>query len=348
MAPFGGWDMPIQYEGILAEHKYTREHCSLFDICHMGEFEVAGPTASSDLEHLLTQAITPLAEGQCRYGYLLRDDGGVIDDLTCYRLGPDRYYLVVNAATAPGDAAWIKGRLSPKTTFIDHTAKTAKIDIQGPESQAALELFLEKPAPQLKYFRAVETDICGIPGLISRTGYTGEWGYELYFPTENAVAFWNRFLEMTPAKPCGLGARDTLRLEMGYALYGHELSLDRSPVAAGRGMFIDTSKEFIGKDAVMRDLDQGAERYLVGLQLNTRRAARAGHAVVLNDQVIGTVTSGSMAPSLGCAAAMAYVDADHTQPGQILGIEVGRTILEARIVDLPFYKDGTARKKASL
>ncbi|NCC52492.1 MAG: glycine cleavage system aminomethyltransferase GcvT [Spartobacteria bacterium] len=345
-APFGGWDMPIQYAGILIEHAYTRGQCSLFDICHMGEFEVAGPTACADLEHLLTQQVASLEVGQCRYGYLLREDGGALDDLTCYRLGPDRYYLVVNAATCPGDAAWIRAHLSPETTFIDHSPQTAKLDIQGPQSRAVLEMFLGEPAPELKYFRAVETTLRGVPGLISRTGYTGEWGYELYFPVEKAVEFWRRFLEHTPAKPAGLGARDTLRLEMGYALYGHELSTDRTPVGAGRGMFIDTTKDFIGKEAVMRELEEGAAQYLVGLQLHTRRAARAGNVVVADDQPVGMVTSGSLAPSIGTAVAMAYVDAPYTTPGASLAVIVGGKNLPATVVAFPFYKDGTARKKS--
>jgi aminomethyltransferase len=344
MAPFGGWDMPIQYDGILIEHEHTRTRTGLFDICHMGEFELRGPTALADLERLLTQSIGSLAVGQCRYGYLLRDDGGVLDDLTCYRLGTDHFWLVVNAGTCADDAAWIRSHLSPQTQFTDLSPQIAKLDIQGPTSQKDMEAVIGKPLPDLKYFRFTEWELWGEKCLLSRTGYTGEWGYELYFPWGKAVAFWEKFLTNKNIKPVGLGARDTLRLEMGYPLYGHELSTDRSPVATGRGNFIDAKKNFIGKSAVEKDLKQGAGRYLVGLRLENRRAARSHDQVFSGDKLVGEVTSGSLAPSLNVAVAMAFIDEPLTQVGTSVEIEVHGKRLPALVVDLPFYKKGTARK----
>jgi aminomethyltransferase len=347
MAPFGGWDMPIQYEGILAEHAWTRSHATIFDICHMGEFELRGATAEADLERLITQSVGGIAIGQCRYGYLLRDDGGVLDDLTCYRRDKDHFWLVVNAGTCAGDAAWIRKHLSPQTTFTDLSPMTGKLDIQGPESRAQMEKALGVRLPDLKYFWSAHVMLDGTACLLSRSGYTGEWGYELYCPIDETERFWNMFLERSAIKPAGLGARDTLRLEVGYPLYGHELSADRTPIAASHGQFMNLDKQFIGKPAVSRDLESGVPRFLVGLQLDSKRAARSQDKVVSGGTVVGEVTSGSIAPSLGVAVAMAYVDKDHTQPGQRLEIDAHGKQLSASVVELPFYKDGTARKKST-
>ena len=345
MAPFGGWDMPIQYEGIQPEHQWTRTRATLFDICHMGEFELRGPTAQADLERLLTQNVATLADGQARYGYLLREDGGVLDDLTCYRFGPDHFWLIVNAATCAGDAAWIHDRLSPETRFEDISGRTAKLDLQGPAAREALEVAFALDVPDLKYFRFASVTLDGVPCVLSRTGYTGEFGYELYFPIEHTVAFWHRLLAGGVIKPAGLGARDTLRLEVGYPLYGHELGLDRTPVAASRGMFLDLRKDFIGKAACERDLARGCTHYLCGLQLESKRAARAHDTLWSGTEPAGEVNSGSLAPSLGVAVALAYVRADRGAPGTVLEVESHGKRLPARVVDLPFYKDGTARRK---
>lgn len=343
MAPFGGWDMPIQYEGILAEHHATRRAAAVFDTCHMGEFELRGPDAERDLERLLTLRVSNLRDGQCRYGYLLQDEGGILDDLTCYRFGPDRFWLIVNAGTRESDAAWIRRHLSPGTQFDDLTLRTGKLDVQGPDSRAAIERAFGATLPDLKYFHFAGSELGGIPFTVSRTGYTGEWGYELYFPRDQTVRVWDQLLA-AGVRPAGLGARDTLRLEVGYPLYGHELGPDRTPIAASRGAFVDVSKDFIGKDAVARDLDAGCSHYLAGLQLEGKRAARAGDTVLLDGEPVGAVTSGSLAPSLGVAVALAYVDASLCHPGQPLQVESRGTALKGVIVELPFYKEGTARR----
>ncbi len=309
----------------------------------MGEFELSGPTAERDLERLLTQRISTLEIGQCRYGYLLRDDGGVLDDLTCYRMGPDRFMLVVNAATTDSDRKWIEEHLSPETRFRDISDDTAKLDIQGPASRSAMEKALGIRLPELKYFRFAPIELNGVSCLLSRTGYTGEWGYELYLPPRSVASFWQAFLNGGTIKPAGLGARDTLRLEVGYPLYGHELSAHQTPVPAARGHFMDMSKDFIGKAAVARDLEKGCAQYLCGLRLDTRRAARAGDSVWRGSQCIGRVTSGSIAPSLGVAVALAYLDADKCQEGNRVEIECHGKRLSATIVSPPFYRHGTAR-----
>ncbi|MFA6172965.1 MAG: glycine cleavage system aminomethyltransferase GcvT [Kiritimatiellales bacterium] len=342
MAEFGGWDMPIQYEGILAEHEHTRTKTGLFDICHMGEFELTGPTAVADLERLLTMKVSTLAIGQCRYGFMLNEQGGVIDDLTCYRLGEERYMLVVNASTLEGDSAWIRQHLSPQTVFTDLSDGIAKLDVQGPTSRAEIEAVIGKKLPELGYFRAENFQCLETEMLVSRTGYTGDWGYELYFPATEAVRIWRALLANPNIKPIGLGARDTLRLEMGYSLYGHELSLDRTPVATSRGGFIRKEGGFIGEEAVQRDLANPPE-FLVALEFDSKRAARSHDKVVFQGLEIGMVTSGSVSPSLGKAVAMAFVKAEHAAPGNVLEVEIRGKLFPAKVVELPFYKKGTAR-----
>jgi len=342
MAPFAGWDMPIQYTSILTEHEHTRRATSVFDICHMGEVELRGPTALADLERLLTLPVATLAVGQCRYGYLLRDDGGVLDDLTCYRRGPDRFWLVINASTRHQDVTWIRQHLAPATQFLDLSATTGKVDIQGPTARAETEHALGVRLPDLGYFRFAEITLSAVPCLLSRTGYTGEFGYELYCPLETVGLFWERLLSGGAIKPAGLGARDTLRLEMGYALYGHELNLERTPVGATRGHFIQFAKDFIGKAAIAKEW-QAPQQLLVGLRLDSRRAARAGDAVRAAGHPVGVITSGSFAPSIGTAVALAYVDAAYAQPGQVVDIQVRAAVLRATVARLPFYTSGTAR-----
>lgn len=344
MAPFSGWDMPIQYEGILAEHQWTRTNTSVFDTCHMGEFSLRGPSARSDLERLLTQNVSSIAEGQARYGYLLRDDGGCLDDLTCYRFGPQHFWLIVNAGTLQADAEWIRSHLSPGTEFEDLSPRTAKLDVQGPKARTDLEAAFGVKLPDLRYFRFTTQRLAGIPTVISRTGYTGEFGYELYFPAAAALDFWEIILKSGAIKPAGLGARDTLRLEAGYPLYGHELGTNQTPVAAARGQFMDFGKNFIGRDACLRDRDKGCKRYLCGLRLNSKRAARAHDKVVIGQSEVGEVTSGSLAPSLNTAVALAYIDDAHTAQGTQLEIESRGARLSAEVAVLPFYQDGTARR----
>jgi aminomethyltransferase len=342
MGEFGGWDMPIQYSGILQEHQHTRTKATLFDICHMGEFELSGSTALADLEQLLTCNLQTLAVGQVRYGFMLNDQGGVIDDLTCYRLDTDRYMLVVNAGTAETDAAWIRDHLSADTRFSDLSADLAKLDVQGPQSRKALEEVFGCSLPDLGFFRTVDIELLGTPCIMSRTGYTGEWGYEIYMPAEEAARFWSKLSEHELIAPGGLGGRDTLRLEMGYPLYGHELTADRSPYATSRGMFINMKKDFIGKEHVQADIDNPTA-FLVALQFESKRAAREHDKIYCDGREVGEVTSGSVAPSLGVAVAMAFVEVSCAEPGQSLQIEIRGKKFPATVVQLPFYKEGTAR-----
>ncbi len=343
MVPFGGWDMPVQYEGIIAEHQHTRRAASVFDICHMGEFIISGPRAAADIEWLLTQNIDSLKIGQCRYGYMLNDQGGVLDDLICYRLAEDEYMIVVNAATLERDRDWISSHLSEETVFEDISEATGKIDIQGPESRRLLDDALGIVTPELKFFHTAKLGIDGVDVLVSRSGYTGEWGYELYLPSDQTERFWDRLLANPEVKPAGLGARDTLRLEVGLPLYGSDLSEERTPIAATRGMFIGKTKQFIGRPAVDRDLRDGCPEYLTALKLAGRRAGRPHSKVLFDGEQVGEVTSGSLSPSLGVAIAFAYVKPELTVVGKQLQVEAGRSALDAEVVELPFYKNGSVR-----
>jgi aminomethyltransferase len=347
MVPFAGWEMPLLYEGIIAEHQQTRQRATLFDICHMGEFELSGPEAAADLERLLTLRVARIKPGACAYGFLLAEDGGVLDDLICYRLAADRFWLVVNAGTAAADAAWIKAHLSAGTLFTDLSPQLAKLDIQGPQARELLEEALGESLPELRYFHFQEVTLSGVEGLLSRTGYTGEWGYEWFFPRAAACRCWKRILAPGHIRPAGLGARDTLRVEMGYLLYGHELSTARTPAGASQGRFLDLDKPFIGREAVRRDLEREDLEVLVGLQIAGRMAARPGAQVWNGERAVGRVTSGLFAPSLNRAVALAYLETSAAVLGQAVEVEARGRRLAAKVAPLPFYTAGTARGRSA-
>ncbi len=343
MVSFAGWDMPLLYRGIIPEHRQTRERASVFDTSHMGTFDVSGPDASAELDRLVTQSVGSIKIGACAYGYLLDESGGVLDDLICFRRGPESFRLVVNAGTRKDDAAWIGTKLSPRTQFTDVSERLAKLDIQGPASKKEFERALGASLPELRYFHFEELTLDGMSVMISRTGYTGELGYEIFMPAERVRAFWKKMIEKSGILPAGLGARDILRLEMGYSLYGHELDRTRTPAGASGGRFIDTSKSFVGRDAVLRDLESPGTRRLAGLLLEGRQAARAHDVVIRDGRERGMVTSGLFSPSLNSAIALAYLDKDVSSIGEQFEIRVRDRMLKAGVVELPFYKKGTAR-----
>jgi aminomethyltransferase len=339
MAPFAGWDMPIQYTGILEEHLHTRTVASIFDIGHMGEFFLSGPDATKALERLVTHNLQTLRHGRCRYGFVLNDAGGVLDDLIVYRLEADSYMLVVNAATTASDFAWFREHLPSHVSLEDRSLTTAKIDLQGPKSFAVLGDLIPGPWKDLPYFAFHTVTWRRMDILVSRTGYTGELGVECYVSWDRALELWEVFAAHPLVRPAGLGARDTLRLEMGLPLYGQDLDTEHTPVEAGYGSLLTSPADFIGKSA----LPLVRER-LIGLALEGRRSARHHDPVLRGDEIVGRVTSGSFAPSLGHAIALAYVRAD-VADAETFTIQTAKTALTARRVDLPFYTAGTARSK---
>ncbi|AMK11809.1 glycine cleavage system aminomethyltransferase GcvT [Pseudodesulfovibrio indicus] len=340
MAPFAGFDMPVQYKGIIVEHKHTREKAGIFDICHMGEFKLSGTGAKDALNTIVSHDLNTLGAGKCRYGFLLNASGGINDDLIVYCLAEDEYMLVVNGACREKDFNHIKANLPDNLTFTDISDETGKIDVQGPESLAVLNDVLGGSWNHLKYFNFEQASPLGIPMIVSRTGYTGELGFELYLPSDKVVEVWEKLAADERVEPVGLGARDTLRLEIGYPLYGQDLDEQRTPVEAGAGFFLKKESEYIGKSGLGR-----VDESLIPLSIEGRRTARHHDQVCLPDGTpVGVVTSGSFAPSLGHCVALAYVKADAADNETFL-IKTARVELEAKKVALPFYKEGTARMK---
>jgi aminomethyltransferase len=345
MAPFGGYEMPIQYEGILAEHFATRSKATVFDTCHMGEFLIAGPNAAQDLDKILSCPVALIKTGQCRYGFICNRNGGVLDDQIIYRLEENVFFIVVNTSTQDNDFEWIKSNISPGTSVKNLSRKTGKIDFQGPLSAKLIKQLLRNPIDDLKYYHWMHNFYNNKEVLLSRTGYTGEIGFEIYLDEKQTKSFWDDCLSLG-AKPAGLGARDTLRLEMGYPLYGHELGENRNAAESGYARAIATDKQFIGSQVV---LDPYCARdTLCGILIEGRRAARNGDSICdSNGTAIGTVSSGSFSPSLGCAIAMGYVKKEHGSIGTRLVINTGKARLSGTVTEMPFYKQATARKKLS-
>jgi len=311
----------------------------------MGEFRVTGKNAAAALDVVFARPVADQKPGVCRYNFLLDESGNVMDDLIVYRISDTEFFIVVNAGCRESDAALIRSQLPETIVFADESDATAKLDLQGPESAKVLAgLGLDAGSlPAYYHFRSVS--IAGIDCLLSRTGYTGELGFELYLPSGRAVELWNRLLENEAVQPAGLGARDTLRLEMGYALYGHELNDRLTPLEAGYGpmLKLDAHPErvFHGSEALRR---HRVVRNLVGIRLEGRRAARAGCEILDNgNRVIGQVTSGAFGPSLGCAVAMGYLESGARPADGKVQLKTDRAMLEGELCSLPFYREGTAK-----
>ncbi len=343
-APFGGWLMPIQYEGIIAEHNRTRESASIFDICHMGEFLIYGDGLRSGLDNMVTFNVSTMPLGSCKYGFMLNEEGGIIDDLIIYRLEQEKYMLVVNAATRQKDITHIRRHLLPETLLEDISDSTAKLDLQGPISQDVLTGFLGPAILGLKYYHFLELTILGKPAIVSRTGYTGELGYELYIDAGQASELWKTLLKNAKVEPAGLGARDTLRLEMGLPLYGQDIYEETTPLEAGLERFVDFKKDFIGKDILVKQIEQGLSKKLVSFVSDTRRSPRRNDKIISEKKEVGFVTSGSFSPSLGLGIGMGYVENGYDWLGLKIAIKNEKTELLAQITDKPFYKSGSARR----
>lgn len=335
---FSGWALPVQYTGILSEHEHTRTKASIFDCSHMGEFSIKGQEAIAAYEPLIVSDVSAIKTGRARYGFLLNDDGGIIDDLITMRLDEDELFVVTNAG--PLDQVSI---LFTKSVpgLKDISAETAKIDIQGPLSREILAGIGVPIAKELRYFGLSRAEWEGYPLIVSRTGYTGELGYELFMPNEAAAPLWRAFLEVSDVAPAGLGARDTLRLEMGYSLSGQDFDETRTPLEANQGMFVHWQKEFTGRAALEKQREEGGFSVLTPIRTKTRQAPRHGFEVYQEDESVGVVTSGTYGPSVGHGIGLAYLPPDVAQPGVTL--TTGPRRLEIDVTELPFYKGGTCR-----
>lgn len=346
MGPFGGWNMPIQYSGIVDERNWCRTQSALFDICHMGEFYFKGSIEKSGIDSAFSMSLWKIKPGRCKYGFLLNNKGGVIDDLIVYRLSEDELMIVVNAATSDNDFQVIKKSITGSyAEFTDISSETAKLDLQGPLSGDVLFECIDPDAAGLGYFRFKKHHFAGSEIIVSRTGYTGELGYELYIPRDSAPQVWDTLLADERVAPAGLGARDILRLEMGLSLYGHELTEDITPVEACLEMFVDYSGDFTGKEALEAQKEAGLKRQKVAFKTTSRRSPREGYEIFVDNRKVGVVTSGTFSPASNTGIGLGYITPEFTAEGTKVVLSKGKIKIDAVIADLPFYKDGSARKK---
>ncbi|PSB01909.1 glycine cleavage system aminomethyltransferase GcvT [Merismopedia glauca] len=340
MTPFSGWEMPVQFTGILDEHQAVRQKVGMFDISHMGKFAVQGRDLVKTLQHLVPSDLNRLQPGQAQYTMLLNAEAGIIDDIIFYSQGEDKGVIIVNASTKDKDLAWILGHISgSEVELTDLSGDRILIAIQGSQAISQLQPLVEQDLNPIPAFGHITTTILGQPAFIARTGYTGEDGFEVMVESEVGIELW-RSLIAAGVVPCGLGARDTLRLEAAMALYGQDIDDSTTPLEAGLGWLVhlDTKGDFIGKEVLERQKSQGVAKRLVGLEMQGRNIARHGYPVMFEGKAVGEVTSGTMSPTLGKAIALAYVPTSLAKIGQQLEVEIrGKTHL-ATVVKKPFYR----------
>lgn len=344
MVDFGGWEMPVQYPaGVIAEHLATREKAGLFDVSHMGEIHVDGAEAIPFVNSLTTNDVAKLIDGQAHYSALTNERGGVIDDLLVYRFAEDKLFLVVNAGTQDHDWEWISSKRGDFNVDLRHASVDfCQIAIQGPKATEILQRLTATDLSAIKYYHFTTGEVDEVASIISRTGYTGEDGFEIYADATKAVQLWNKMLKTGNGEgilPCGLAARNTLRLESAMSLYGHELGEDISPLEANLGWICKLNKDsFIGQAALVKQKAEGLDRKLVGFEMVDKGIARDGFPVLIDDEKLGYVTSGSPAPYLKKNIGLAFVPTEFANLGQELKIDVRGKLLSAVIVPTPFYK----------
>jgi aminomethyltransferase len=343
MVPFAGWVMPVQYTGIVGEHQAVRTSVGVFDISHMGQFIVDGKEARDWLNTMLTNNVDKLDVNTGQYTFLLNDRGGIIDDLIVYRLEQQKYLLVVNAACADEDFAWLQSHLKEGCSLTSRSANFGAVAIQGPQTTALFHALFGKDTELPARNHIVDVPFGTTNVSVARTGYTGEDGIEVFFPTHDAVNFWRAVLEQGKTlgiKPCGLGARDTLRLEMCYPLNGSDLSPERNPIEAGLGFFVDLTKpDFVGRDALLNTKEFGPREKLVPFRMKRKGAPpRPHYAVFRNGERIGEVTSGTLSPSLNWGVGMAYVSSAHAKIGAEIDIEIRAQRFPATVEKKPLYR----------
>jgi len=346
MVDFGGWDMPVQYTaGVIAEHLATRRNSGLFDVSHMGEFYVEGEDAIKFVDKLTTNDVTKLVDGQAHYSALTREDGTVVDDLLVYRFDEGKLLLVVNAGTTEKDWDWITSHVADENiTLTNASADYCQIAVQGKDALSIVQQLTDENLSDIKYYHFTVGKVDGIDSIISRTGYTGEDGFEVYADKKYAEQLWNKFLEIgnygaeNGILPCGLAARNTLRLESAMSLYGHEISDEITPLEANLGWICKLNTQFLGRDALAKLKEDGLKRKLVGFEMLDKGIARDGFDVYIDDRKIGVVTSASPAPFLKKNIGLAYVPVEFANIGQEIKIDVRGKHLAAAIVPTPFYK----------
>lgn len=344
IVPFAGYEMPVQYpSGITAEHKAVRERCGLFDVSHMGEFVVTGPQAIDFVNYVTTNDVAKLAVGQVHYSTILNDRGTIEDDCLVYRYA-DHLMMVVNASNADKDFAHISRHLSRFDARLENVGDMVSLlALQGPQAAEILRSLTRTDLAAIKYYHFAEGEVAGCPATISRTGYTGEDGFELYFDNQYAHQIWDAIMGTGRVTPAGLGARDTLRLEMGMALYGNDIDDSTTPLEGNLGWLVKLAKgDFVGRDVLVRQKEQGLTRKLVGFTLDDPRSiARHGYPVLYEGARVGEVRSGTMSPSLGIPIGTAYLPLAGTKDGSKLEVEIRGKRVPATVVKMPFYKEGS-------
>ncbi|MDX1674766.1 MAG: glycine cleavage system aminomethyltransferase GcvT [Longimicrobiales bacterium] len=349
MVPFAGYSMPVQYAtGIVKEHQAVRSDAGLFDVSHMGELEVRGPEALELIQHLLTNDASKLAIGQAQYTILCKPDGGALDDCLVYRF-EDRYMVVVNAANLEKDRAWFESATEDfDVELADRSAEIALLALQGPKAQTILSALTDTELEAIGFYRFEEGAVAGVEGVISRTGYTGEDGFELYVPAGEAATLWQALLRAGTGHgllPAGLGARDSLRLEVGYILYGNDLDEEHSPIEAGLGWAVKPGKgEFVGRDVLARQKEEGVSQKLTGFVLQERGFPRTGYAIRHQGETVGEVTSGVLSHSTGDGIGMGYLPAEAAEPGTEIHVVIRDTAIPATVQRPPFYTDGSLKR----
>lgn len=342
LVEFGGWEMPVEYSSITQEHLAVRTAAGLFDVSHMGEIEVRGPQALDLLQYVTSNDASRLEDFQAQYTALMRPNGAAVDDCVLHRFAADHYLICVNAANTDKAFEWICWNNSFDAEVRNVSADYAQLALQGPRAAAILARMSDADLARLRTYWFCRAACCGVPGLLARTGYTGEDGFEFYFPPSESVRVWNGLLEAGRGEgliPAGLGARNTLRLEAGYALYGHELDEDTTLLEANLGWIAKLEKgDFIGRDALLRQEQEGLRKKLVGFEMIDRGIARDGYPVWIDGRAVGVVTSGSFVPFLKKNIGMAYVPPAHAEPGKEIQIEIRGRLAAARQVRLPFYR----------
>ncbi len=344
LVEFARWRMPLQYTGILDEHRAVRERAGVFDLSHMGELHVAGPEAGDGLAYALVSDPPALRVGRAHYSMICEEDGGIVDDLIVYRLEDEHFLVVANASNAGVVSDELEARLRDRRAVLDdRSLATALVAIQGPLAAGVLRPLTDVDLDALRYYAIAPGRVAGIDALVARTGYTGEDGFEIFVDWNSGAVVWDALLEAgrdSGVIPCGLGARDTLRLEAGMPLYGNELDRDTNPYEAGLGRVVrlDKAGPFVGREALAAVATGGVRKRLVGLAIQGRGIARHGYPVWADGHETGTVTSGTQSPTLGRPIAMAYVAPDDAEPGTILAAEVREARIPAEVVPLPFYR----------
>jgi aminomethyltransferase len=342
MIDFGGWQMPVQYSSIIEEHKAVRNKAGLFDVSHMGEILITGKNSLSLVQRLMTNDVSKLTKGEVLYTPMCYEDGGIVDDLLVYRTEVDEYLLVVNASNTTKDLRWVKknAELFEEVKVQDKSDYYSLIALQGPISREIIQPLVEKDISDLKYYNFMETEIAGVKAIVSRTGYTGELGYEIYLEDDDAVTAWNALMEEGSdkgLKPAGLGARDTLRLEKALCLYGNDIDETTNPLEAGLSWTVKFDKDdFNGKDELEEVKENGVQRKLVGFIMEERGIPRHGYDIKIDNEVVGEVTSGSYSPTLDENIGLAYIDKDKASEDTELDICIRKREVKAKVIKTPF------------